>query len=272
MTNYTSNQSQAPFDFGRLAPSRGFRLVVVGSHGGIGRALCQAALSIEVEVIALDTASAIDKAGPMEGLHSIAVDVTDNDSIDAAFSAIQERWGSIDGLAFVSGIGARPTPATEHTVEQWDRTMDVNLRGAFLTMTRARPLLLEHSSVVIVSSGLAQQADPGFLAYSASKAGLVALAKTLAKEWAPIRVNTLSPGLVNTPFLAGGSGQATERVGSSLEDWFGVERARAIIETIPLRRIAEPEDIVAPMLFLLGPASRFVTGHTFHVNGGRLMA
>jgi NAD(P)-dependent dehydrogenase (short-subunit alcohol dehydrogenase family) len=266
------NQSNAHFDFGRLAPSQGFKLVVIGSHGGIGGALCQAALSIDAKVIGLDTASAIEKADPMEGLYSIPVDVTDSESIDAAFRVIQERWGTIDGLAFVSGIGVSPTPATEHTVEQWDRTMDVNLRGAFLTMSRAHPLLDEHSSVVIVSSGLAQQAEPGFLAYSASKAGLLALTKTLAKEWAPIRVNTMSPGLVNTAFLAGGSGQTTKRVPASLDDWFGVERAKAIVETIPLRRIAEPEDIVAPMLFLLGPGSRFVTGHTFHVNGGRLMA
>jgi NAD(P)-dependent dehydrogenase (short-subunit alcohol dehydrogenase family) len=259
----------ANLEFPALAPADGYRLVVVGSHGGIGSALCRAAEANGMQVVGLDTEQAIrDKPAALAG-PAIAVDVRDEVSIAAAFKQVGELHGRIDGLAYVIGIGIPPTPVVDHQIGQWDKTMEVNLRGAFLTAVSARPLLKPDASVVFVSSGLAVQADPGFAAYSASKAGLLALAKTLAKEWAPVRVNSVAPGLVNTAFLGGGSGQG-KAVDGTVEDWFGPERARAILETIPLKRIAVPDDVVAPMLFLLGAGSRFVTGQTLHVNGGRL--
>jgi NAD(P)-dependent dehydrogenase (short-subunit alcohol dehydrogenase family) len=264
-----SDQTLPLMDFERLTPQVNFRLVVIGSHGGIGSALCHAAEAIGMNVIGLDTESAIaEKPDALKG-RSIAVDVRDEGSIDGAFEQIRQSGGAIDGLAYVTGIGIPPTPAVNHRVEQWDKTMEVNLRGAFLVSVRARPLLSRDASVVFVSSGLAIQAEPGFAAYSASKAGLIALAKTLAKEWAPVRVNAIAPGLVNTAFLAGGAGQG-QPSHATLEDWFGADRARAILDTIPMKRIALPDDVVAPMLFLLAAGSRFITGQTLHVNGGRL--
>jgi 3-oxoacyl-[acyl-carrier protein] reductase len=266
-----SDSNLPRMDFERLAPPRGYKLVVVGSHGGIGSALCQAAESIGVRVIGLDTAAAIAARPDALKGPSLEVDVRDETSIDAAFERVREAGGAIDGLAYVTGIGIAPTPAIEHRVEQWDKTMEVNLRGAFQVSVRAKPLLSHNASVVFVSSGLALQTEPGFAAYSASKAGVLALAKTLAREWAPIRVNAVAPGLVNTAFLAGGAGHTPANEShATLEDWFGRDRAHAILETIPMKRIALPDDVVAPMLFLLGPGSRFVTGQTLHVNGGRL--
>ncbi|MGY6126789.1 SDR family oxidoreductase (plasmid) [Paraburkholderia strydomiana] len=194
----------------------------MGSHGGIGSALCRAAEANGMQVVGLDTEQAIrEKPAALAG-PAIAVDVRDEVSIAAAFKQVGELHGRIDGLAYVTGIGIPPTPAVDHQIGQWDQTMEVNLRGAFLTAVSARPLLKPDASVVFVSSGLAVQADPGFAAYSASKAGLLALAKTLAKEWAPVRVNSVAPGLVNTAFLGGGSGQG-KAVDGTVEDWFGPE-------------------------------------------------
>jgi NAD(P)-dependent dehydrogenase (short-subunit alcohol dehydrogenase family) len=97
----------------------------------------------------------------------------------------------------------------------------------------------------------------------------------LAKELAPdVRVNAVAPGLVETPFLTGGTGQgnASARASIDLDDWFGgKDRAQAMRDAIPMRRIAQPDDIVAPILFLLGAGARFMTGQTLHVNGGRFL-
>ena len=143
-------------------------------------------------------------------------------------------------------------------LEEWDRTLDINLRGAFLTAKAAAPLLRRPGGgMVFVSSGLAINVEPGFSAYTSSKAGLLGFVKVLAKELAPdIRVNAVAPGLVATPFLTGGTGQGvTPKTGGSLDDWFGSkERAQAMRDAIPMRRIADPDDIVAPILFLLAPA------------------
>jgi NAD(P)-dependent dehydrogenase (short-subunit alcohol dehydrogenase family) len=160
-------------------------------------------------------------------------------------------------------------------LEEWDRTLDINLRGAFLTAKAAAPLLRRPGGgMVFVSSGLAINVEPGFSAYTSSKAGLLGFVKVLAKELAPdIRVNAVAPGLVATPFLTGGTGQGvTPKTGGSLDDWFGSkERAQAMRDAIPMRRIADPDDIVAPILFLLGAGARFVTGQTLHINGGRFL-
>lgn len=108
---------------------------------------------------------------------------------------------------------------------------------------------------------------PGMGAYATSKGGLISLTKGLAAELAPaIRVNSVAPGAVETDFMSGGTGRFTKRDDRS---WFDTmsEKYRS---TIPLGRVAEPDDIVGPILFLSGQASRYMTGQVLHLNGGRL--
>ncbi|QET01704.1 MULTISPECIES: SDR family NAD(P)-dependent oxidoreductase [Cupriavidus] len=265
----TAESTLADISYERLAPPARFRLVVVGSHGGIGSELCRAAEAIGVHVYGVDTERAIAARPDHLAGYCSAIDVRSDTSVEDAFARIGREWDGIDGIAYVTGVGERPMPALDHAPAQWDLTMDVNLRGAFLVARCARPLLKDHASVVFVASGLGVSPEPGFAAYSASKAGLISFARTLAKEWAPIRVNCVAPGLVNTAFLAGGTGNdAPSEV--DLQQWFGAERARGILDAIPMRRIAVPADVVAPLLFLLGSGSRFITGQTLHVNGGKL--
>jgi len=259
-------------DFNRLGPAKGARLVIVGGHGGIGQALTLRCVEAGAEVIVLDMQAAITEHALPRGVQSLAVNVVDERQIADAVTKIRDKWESIDGLVYLAGVGERPTPVSTFGVEQWDLAQDVNLRGAFLVSKALLPLLKPTGgSIVFISSGLAINVEPGFGAYSASKAGLIAYSKVLAKEVAPdIRVNVVAPGLVQTAFLAGGTGRGGSGV-ATLEQWFGEDGASAMRAAIPLGRVAVPDDIVAPILFLLGSGSRFMTGQTLHVNGGRYL-
>ncbi|MGB7099552.1 MAG: SDR family oxidoreductase [Xanthobacteraceae bacterium] len=264
-----------PIAFDRLAPRPGYRLAVVGANGGIGTALVARAAVVGIEIFSFDTAQAMAERPLAATARSCSIDVRNAQSVADAFAQIGGAAGTIDGFVYVSGVGSKPGPMLSATEDDWDRTLDINLRGAFLTAKAVAPLLRRPGGAMLfISSGLAINVEAGFAAYTSSKAGLLGLMKVLAKELAPdIRVNAVAPGLVDTPFLAGGTGQgvASGRVGANLDDWFGKERAQAMRDAIPMRRVAEPDDIVAPILFLLGPGARFVTGQTLHVNGGRFL-
>jgi 3-oxoacyl-[acyl-carrier protein] reductase len=263
-----------PIDFDRLAPRPGYRLAIVGANGGIGAALAARAASIGVEVLGFDTPAAIRERPLAAPARSFTIDVREPQSVADAFAQIGAGDAPLDGFVYVSGVGSKPGPMLSTSIEEWDRTQDINLRGAFLTAKAATPLMRRPGgAMAFVSSGLAINVEPGFAAYSASKAGLLGLMKVLAKELAPdIRVNAVAPGLVETAFLAGGTGQGVPaRAGAPLDDWFGKERAQAMRDAIPMKRIAAPDDIVAPLLFLFGAGARFLTGQTLHVNGGRFL-
>jgi 3-oxoacyl-[acyl-carrier protein] reductase len=129
-------------------------------------------------------------------------------------------------------------------------------------------------AVLLVASGLATLVEKGTATYSAAKAGIIALTKGLAKENAPaIRVNCIAPAAVDTEFLRGGTGRGGDDPKRALKKTMMVkdmDMAR-MLSTIPLGRIAVVDDVIGPMLFLLGPGARFMTGQTLYINGGRLM-
>lgn len=260
-------------DFTNLGPGKGARIVVIGSHGGIGSALVRRCLEAGAEVIAFDTRQTIQEQGEIDGALSREIDVLDPASIAAAADIVRDHWGEADAVVYVSGIGDRDTPTLEYSVERWDRVHAVNLRGAFLATQSFVPVIAKDTgTLVFIGSGVAHQPPPGLGAYSASKAGLAAFAKSVAKEFAPdIRVNVIAPGITETPFMAGGAGQGNDVKHISGESWFGEEAYRKRIAMIPQGRFANPDDIVAPTMFLLGPGARFITGQTIHINGGMIL-
>jgi NAD(P)-dependent dehydrogenase (short-subunit alcohol dehydrogenase family) len=254
-------------DFARLAPPAGNRIAIVGGCGGIGRALVEASIRIGLKVAVLDLPDALSRASLAPEIVNAAIDASDEASVRNGFNAIQHSWHGLDTLVFVTGIAIiPPVKIDDLDVSQWDRLLAVNLRSAFLCTRAAIPMMKPHGgSIVTISSSLAFNPNRGFGAYVASKGGLVSLTKAIAAENGPIiRANTVAPSAVDTPFLAGGTG----RSGGS-DAWFKDDLAR-YVAAIPMQRLAMPEDVVGPILFLAGPGAHYITGQTLHVNGGRI--
>ena len=251
-----------------LHPAPGRRAVVAGGCGGIGRAVVEALLRLDVKVAVLDHPRALERHAPAPEVLALPADAARRDALLGGFDTVDRTWGGLDILIFLIGIPIiPPRPATEVTEQQWDEVMAVNLRAAWACACGALPLMAKAGggAIVNVASSLAFNPNRGSSAYVASKGGIVSLTKALAIENAPrIRANVVAPSAVDTEFLAGGTASA-----QAGDDWFrvGVSNYTA---SIPLGRVAEPEDVVGPILFLAGDGARYVTGQVLHVNGGRI--
>ena len=213
----------------------------------------------------------IAKRPALPGEWQIRCDASLSGDIARAFAQVGERWGALDGLVHLAGFTPPPVALRDTDENTWDAVMNVNIRGAFLSVRAALPLLDKgHDAAIgLTSSGLSVSADKGTGPYAAAKGASNTMTRNLAKENAPaIRVNAVAPGPIDTAFLSGGTGRGGEA--GSRDGWF--ERGRKAIEaTIPQGRLGQPEDVVGPILFLLGQASRYMTGQILYANGERLM-
>jgi NAD(P)-dependent dehydrogenase (short-subunit alcohol dehydrogenase family) len=257
-------------DFSRLGPTPGSKVVIAGGCGGIGSALVKSCVENGLRVAVLDLPQSLERHPPPSAALPIAMNGTDEQSVTSAFRQIQAQWTHIDHLCFLIGFTlVPPAELAQVTLAQWEDIMSGNLRSAFLVTRAAVPLLRERGgTIVTVSSGLGISVLKGFGPYGAAKAGLVALTKSLAAEHAPsIRANAVAPSAILTGFMGGGTGRGGDDLGTW--DWFG-EKTPAYLPLIPLGRLAVPDDVVGPVLFLMSEAARFMTGQTLHVNGGRV--
>lgn len=253
-----------------LAPRPGSRVAVVGGCGAFGRAMVAAALASDLEVAVLDLEESIDRHPTPAGVAAaIALDATQESSVERAFGELVERWEVLDALIFLVGFTiVPPAPVAELKPEDWDAVVAGNLRSAYLTARAALPMLARNgqAAIVNVSSGLAYAPLAGFAPYAAAKAGLVALTKSLAVESAPrVRANAVAPSAAVTAFVGGGTGRGGDDADLT---WFDAD---AHAQPFPLGRLCEPADVVGPMLFLAGPGSRYMTGQVLHINGGKQM-
>jgi 3-oxoacyl-[acyl-carrier protein] reductase len=250
----------------RTFPVRGARVAIAGGAGGIGRALTTACCDLGLRVAVLDRPAAL-QAHPSKAELAVPMDASDPNQVQAAFATLNERFEALDVLMFLIGFTLTPPRSTQSIdADEWDEVVRVNLTAAHLVTRTALPLLKrsQASNIVMVSSGLGVSVLQGFGPYAAAKAGVIALTKTLAVEHAPhVRVNAVAPSAILTDFMKGG-GQS----GTSDGKWFD---PTPYLHTIPLRRLAEVDDVVGPMLFLASPAAAFMTGQTLHINGGRFM-
>ena len=247
----------------------GRRVAVLGGAGGIGRALVAELVALGAKVAVLDLAEVLARYRQDDVALSVGLDASDEGSVAAAFAEVEARLGGLDGLVNLIGFSAQKHPVGQTPTPIWNEVMAGNLDSAFFCAKAALPLLAKGSdaAMVLTSSGLAYKATPGYGPYSVAKAGLIAMTRLLAQENAPaLRVNAVAPSAVETAFLKGGTGRggddANEAVRLDLD---------AYVRTIPLGRIAQPADIVAPILFLLGPGSAYMTGQVLHINGGLWM-
>jgi len=254
--------SATVFDPARLGPPAGARVAVVGGCGGMGRALVAALRATDVEVAVLDLPSSLAEHPPPPGVEAIALDASLAESVEEAFASLARRWPALDGLVNLAGFFKGYQPIADLPVALFDEVIAGNLRNHFLCARAALPLLHagDGGSLVCVASTLATDVVANYAHYGAAKAGVVALVKGLARENAPrVRVNAVAPGLTNTAFLQGGTGRPRIFEGIS-EAWYA--------KRVPMKRMASPEDMTGPIMFLLGPASCFVNGETLIVDGG----
>ncbi len=263
----SADDNQRP-DLTRLAPPQGAKIAVAGGCGGIGRAVVQGLLANGCDVAVFDLAGSLERHPPPPETVTAAFDVHEPDSVDAAFESLAERWDGIEGCVILPGYAADLIPAAELALETYDDIMNANARGTFLCARAAIPLLRRstgRAAMVLMSSGLGNAGRPGYSAYAASKAATASLTRTLAAELAPqIRVNAVSPGGVDTAFLRGGTGRSDENRPMRIS-------SADYAKLVPLGRLAMPEEIAGPILFLLSTAAAHITGQALHINGGALM-
>ncbi|MDO8770619.1 MAG: SDR family oxidoreductase [Burkholderiaceae bacterium] len=236
---------------------KGRRIVVTGAGSGIGAAIAQLFVAEGAKVASMDRneAGMLAWFKPADGI-ALKADISDESSVNTAVKSAAAAMGGIDGLVNAAGI-ANQDLLSEVSVEDWRRIIDVNLTGSFLMARACLPYLKEvqDSTIVNFSSGQGLQPFMRRGAYAASKAGVISLSKTLAMEWAPIRVNTICPGAVDTPMVRAGYSEET------LRTQVGARYA--------LGRVAEAIEIARAALYLTGAESSFITGIALAVDGGR---
>jgi len=244
------------------AEFRGKRIFITGGNSGIGRAAAEAfaRLGARVAVLGRDRRTLDDtRAALGDGALAIQGDVSKLSDIDAAVEAVRRDLGAIDILIVSAGVSPI-LPIDKVTEEFFDRVIGVNLKGAFFTMQKCAPLLVDGAAVVLLGSSGARKGVGGMSVYSASKAGLRALARSFSVELMPrrIRVNVLSPGPVHTPIL--------DRL--EVPDHVAPGLAENIRRQVPLQRLGETHEMVAALLFLASSGSAFVVGADLRADGG----
>src|SRR3954469_1924724 len=234
----------------------GKNVVVTGGANGIGFAISRSFVAAGGTVWILD----LDSENPAEvartiGAQARIADVTDRPSLERAFAQIPTP----DVLVVNAGI-ARLAPVAETTSELWNRTLAVNLTGAFDTLQiGARGMQQERKgSVVLTASTNSFDGEADLVAYNASKSGLLGLLRSVSNEWGPygIRVNAVCPGLIRTRLTASSFSNA-----SVISEYF---------KHIPLGRGGEPEEVAQAVMFLASDLASFITGTTLVVDGGQM--
>jgi 3-oxoacyl-[acyl-carrier protein] reductase len=232
-------------------------VLVTGGTRGIGRACAQWFLARG------DRVAVTSRDGVVEGgldhepgrLLALACDVTDPAQVEATFAAVEEAWSPVEVLVANAGI-TRDTLVLRMSDEAWFDVIDTNLSGVFRVTKRAlaKMIRLHRGRVIMVSSVGAFIGSPGQANYAASKAGLVGMARSMAREVASrsITVNVVAPGLVETNMLAA----------------LGEERLGAFEAQVPLGRVARPEEIAEAVGFLASDGAAYVTGVVLPVDGG----
>lgn len=240
--------------------------LVTGAGSGIGRATAEllAAKGAAVVVADVNEASAAETGeliGASERVAVVGADVADTVSVERMVALAGERFGRLDYACNVAGIAPDAKPFIDHTLEEWQRVIDVDLTGVFLCMQHELRLMVAqgHGAIVNVSSGAGVVAAPGQPQYTAAKHGVLGLTKQAAQEYASagIRVNAVLPGQTETvPMRAYLDAQPD-----------GGERA---LRRMPMGRMATPAEIAESIVWLCSDASSYVSGVSLLVDGGQI--
>lgn len=237
-------------------------VVITGGNSGIGRGIAARfhQQGANVVVFGRNSATLADTVHALEErVLAVTGDVAKLDDLQHLADEVKGAFGRIDHLVVNAGV-AQPTPFEAVDEASFDHTMNINLKGAFFTIQKALPLLREGSTITLVATAAVNRGFPNFSVYSASKAGLASLAKTLSAELIPrgIRVNVINPGPIETPIF----------------DKMGFEKAQVeetkegFSQAVPLQRMGRVEEVAGVATFLAGPDATYMTGTEINVDGG----
>jgi 3-oxoacyl-[acyl-carrier protein] reductase len=238
--------------------------LVTGAARGIGRAIAEELAGQGADIVVgdlqadwcADTVAAVQAKG--RKAMALALNVADAASVEAGVEEVVKAFGRIDLCVNNAGI-TKDGLLIRMTEEDWDAVLDINLKGTFLmTKAVARPMMKQRSGAIVnIASIIGLIGNAGQCNYSASKAGVIALTKSTAKELAGrgIRVNAVAPGFIQ----------------SKMTDALSAEVRQQMLDNIPLKRFGSPEDVARVVAFLAGDAASYITGQTLSVNGGMAM-
>ena len=242
--------------------------VITGASGGLGahfaRILAQAGAAVALTARRLELVE--NHAGEIAGAGGTAMalrlDVADAASIGPALDEVEAALGPISILVNNAGVGGEGL-ALDLSIEDWDRTFDVNVRGVFFAAQQAAKRMIASgvaergdARIINIASIASHTVLPGLSAYCASKASVAMLTRGLAREWARrgVAVNAICPGYIETDINA---------------DWFKTEGGQKQMKAFPRRRLMEAEDLDAALLMLSGPAGRAITGTVITIDDGQ---
>ena len=237
--------------------------LITGGASGIGRGIAEkfAELGAHLMIADLDSDAAGEAAKAMSDSGGKAaacgIDVTDEESVIAAFEKVVAELGGLDILVNSAGTGCM-SALHEMIIEEWDMVIDVNLKGTFLCSREAAKVMMENGGGKIINLSSINETVPlaGEVPYCASKGGVMMLTRAAALELAPygINVNAIGPGAIDTPLM---------------EEVLSVPEIReGLVRQIPFGRLGRPADVADAALFLASGLSDWVTGHTLFVDGG----
>ena len=234
--------------------------IVTGGAQGIGQSVVErfAASGATVEIWDLDGDLAAETAAEIgETVHARGVDVTDAEAVMAAAKACEGAHGPIDILVTSAGIAGPNKKTWEYPLDAWDRIMKINVDGTMLCCRAVIPSMIAqgYGRIVTVASVAGKEGNPNAAPYSASKAAVIALTKSLGKELAglDIAVNTITPAAARTRIF----------------DQMSQEHIDYMVERIPMGRLGQPEEVAELIAFLASERMTFSTGATFDISGGR---
>ena len=237
-------------------------IIVTGASGGIGNAiikkLCEAGANILASGTRIEKLEELKKN--FEGLKILKFDISLSDKIEEFIeNATNELGGSLDGIINNAGI-TQDNLAIRMSLDEWQKVININLTSTFLMSKFAIKKMLKNKSgkIVNITSVVGHTGNLGQANYTASKAGIIAMSKSLAIEYAKknININCISPGFIKTAM--------TDKIDDKFKE--------VIISKIPSARLGEPDDIANAVLFLSSDQSNYINGETLHVNGGMYMA
>ena len=237
---------------------------ITGSGQGIGKqiaiAMAKEGANVAVSDINIENAGAAAQEIRSLGRKSIAIklDVSKQNEVIAAFETFKNEFGVLDILINNAGI-TKDTLVLRMKDDDWDAVINVNLKGTFLCSREAIKLMVkqQHGNIISISSVVAFTGNPGQANYSASKAGIVGLTKTIAKEYASrgIKANAVAPGFIQTAM--------TEAIPEKIRE--------EMKKNIPLGYFGAPEDVANAVIFLASNDADYITGQVLHINGGMYM-